>query len=222
MSDAYRKSPVRFDAEAEETQERDGWSVVLAFGDEGPGPWLTDLSHRRRWDCQAADLSAKRLFGFEVPGTPGDVSIHGDMVINRMNRTQAAMWHLGSGNPPATPDDPSVTELTDAHCMLAVVGPGTRSALECVTNLDLIPPGRPAPFLTQGPVLRIPCQVVTLGSECVVMTFARGYGQSFSEAWLHAAAPSGIRPAGERAFTGRFRRRSSRRSRPRSGPSRRR
>jgi hypothetical protein len=49
-------------------------------------------------------------------------------------------------------------------------------------------------------VLRIPCQVVTLDPECVVMTFARGYGQSFSEALLQSAGPVGLRPAGEKVF----------------------
>ena len=56
------------------------------------------------------------------------------------------------------------------------------------------------PFLTQGPVLHVPCQVVTFSTDLVVMTMARGYGETFAHAALHSGALAGLRPGGEEAF----------------------
>ena len=73
--------------------------------------------------------------------------------------------------------------------------------MEHVSSLDLFPPGRLAPFLTQGPVLRVACQIVTCGPDGALIALARGYGQTFADAMLHVAREVGLRPGGERAFT---------------------
>ena len=198
----FRRSPVTFDAPAAETEPRDGWTVILRYADEDdhPGPWLVDLSHRRRWDFQDRDIAAQTPMDLPVPREYGRVAVHGPLVINRMNRTQVSIWHLGDGPLPETPPIPGLTETTDGHCMLAFVGPGVPRALEHLTQLDLFDPARPTPFLTQGPVLRVPCQVVTFAPDLVVMTFARGYGETFARAALDAGPPGGLAPGGERRF----------------------
>ena len=197
-----RRSPVTFDGTPAETELRDGWTVVLRYRDEDdhPGPWLVDLSHRRRWDFQHRHLAAQTPMDLPVPSEYGQVGSHGPLVINRMNRTQVAIWHLGRGPSPTRPQATDFTETTDGHCMLAFVGPGVPQVLEHLTPLDLFDPARPIPFLTQGPVLHVPCQVVTFSTDLLVMTFARGYGETFANAALASGRLSGLAPGGEWRF----------------------
>ena len=105
MRTALRRSPVELPARAAATEQRDGWTVVLRYeGEERHGgPWLVDLSHRRRWDYQDRNVGAHTPMDLPVPPEFGEVGIHGPFVINRMNRTQAAIWHLGAGSPPKSP-----------------------------------------------------------------------------------------------------------------------
>ena len=199
---SFRRSPVVFDATPAATELRDGWTVVLRYVNEDrhPGPWLVDLTHCRRWDFQDADVETQTPMDLPVPEQYGQVGVHGPLVINRMNRTQVAIWHLGEGDPPSTPPRTGFTETTDGHGMLAFVGPGVPQALEHLTPLDLFDPARPTPFLTQGPVLRVPCQIVTFAANLAVMTFARGYGETFAQAALKSGAIEGLRPGGEGSF----------------------
>jgi len=196
MSTVFRQSPVIFDRKPAETTNRLGWEVVLEFEEEGDGPWLVDLSHLQRWDYQHTDLDSQKPFGLDVPARPGQVLLRNQILLTRMNRTQAMIVCLSSGDSTETPKAVGFTDITDAHCMLAVVGPGTPFVMEHVSNLDLFKPGRKMPFLTQGPVMHIPAQVVTLDANCVLMSFSRGYGQSFADAMLHAASGCDLRPGG--------------------------
>ena len=199
---AHRRSPVSFGATPAATESRDGWTIVLRYEHEvgHPGPFLVDLSHRPRWDYQHSQVATHRPMDLPVPERFGQVGVHGPLVINRMNRTQVAIWHLGDGPPPSTPPEPGFTETGDGHCMLAFVGAGVPEVLEHLTALDLFDPARPAPFLTQGPILHVPCQVVTLAPDLVVLTFARGYGETFARAALDSGEVSGLRPGGEETF----------------------
>ena len=204
MSTLCRQSPIIFDRKATEKEGADGWEVVLEFEAEGGGPWLVDLSHLQRWDCQDMALNAAAPFGLSMPAEPGEVFLESDKLIARMNRTQAMIVCLRSGDSLETQKAVGITDITDAYCMLAVVGPETPSVMEHVSNLDLFKPGRKMPFLTQGPVMHIPAQVVTLDVDCVLMSFSRGYGQSFADAMLHAASGCDLRPGGESVFNNRF------------------
>lgn len=199
---AFRRSPVSFGARVASTESRDGWTVVLRYeGEDGhPGPFLVDLSHRRRWDYQDSRVATHRPMGLPVPERFGEVGVHGPLVINRMNRTQVAIWHLSDEPPPTTPPEPGFTDTGDGHCMLAFVGAGVPEVLEHLTPLDLFDPARSAPFLTQGPILHVPCQVVTFADDLVVMTCARGYGETFARATLDSGEISGLRPGGEEIF----------------------
>ena len=66
---SFRRSPVTFDATPAETELRDGWTVVLCYEgeDDHMGPWLVDLSHRRRWDFQDRDIAAQTPMDLPVP-----------------------------------------------------------------------------------------------------------------------------------------------------------
>jgi len=203
---AYRRSPVSFGATPAATEPRDGWTVVLRYEGENahPGPFLVDLSHRCRWDYQDSEVATHRPMGLPVPERFGEVGVHGPLVINRMNRTQVAIWHLGAGAPPPMPPEPSFTDIGDGHCMLAFVGAGVPDVLEHLTALDLFDPAHATPFLTQGPILHVPCQVVTFAPDLVVMTLARGYGETFAEAALASGAIAGLRTGGVRVFSQAF------------------
>ena len=203
---AFRRSPVIFGATPAATESRDGWNVVLRYRGEcdHAGPFLVDLTHRHRWDYQDSRIATHRPMGLPVPERFGEVGVHGSLVINRMNRTQVAIWHLGPGPPPPTPPEIGFTDTGDGHCMLAFVGARVPEVLEHLTSLDLFDPARATPFLTQGPVLHVPCQVVTFAADLVVLTCARGYGETFAAAALHSGAIEGLRPAGEKTFNRRF------------------
>jgi len=204
MSAVFRQGPIIFNRQVARTTGHLGWEVVLEFEGEGNGPWLVDLSHLQRWDYQDMELDSTAPFGLSMPAEPGQVVLQDDKLIARMNRTQAMIVCLRTGDSIESPTAVGFTDITDAHCMLAVVGPATPGVMEHVSNLDLFNPGRKMPFLTQGPIMHIPCQVVTLSEECVLMSFSRGYGQSFADAILHAASGCDLRPGGESVFNNRF------------------
>ena len=208
---ARRRSPVRLDAGSSRVELRDGWEMAVdsesdRTSDAGsPRAGLVDLSHRARWDCQGRDIQTVQPFGLTVPPTAGEVAVDAGIMINRMNGTQAALWHVGPGAPPTPPTGPHLTDTTDSHCWLAIVGEAAPAVLERVTDLDLFDPARRRPFLTQGPILHVPCQIVTWREDLVLIAVSRGYGQTFVDALLASARHEGLRPAGERAFTDRVR-----------------
>lgn len=194
---ALRRSPVRFGAEPTRTTSRGGWTVALTYGDEGAGPWIVDLSHRRRLDVQDPNLGELALFGLTVPPDPGMVTFERGLVICRMNRTQASIWHLGSDSPPDPNADLRITDVGDGHCALAFLGPGAATVMEHLTSMDLMGTRRALPRLSQGPVVGVPCQVVTFSAEAVLMTMSRGYGRTFVDAAMVHARSTDLRPAGE-------------------------
>ena len=204
MSAVFRQSPVIFDRKAAEKKGSLGWEVVLEFEGEGGGPWLVDLSHLQRWDYQHTDLDSQKPLGLDVPAKPGQVLLQDKKMVTRMNRTQAMIVCFETGDSTETQTTGGFTDIMDALCMLAVVGPETPRVMEHVSNLDLFKPDRKMPFLTQGPVMHIPAQVVTLEGDCVLMSFSRGYGQSFADAMLHAASGCDLRPGGAGVFDKRF------------------
>ena len=165
-----RKSPISFDKEPARTEQRGGWEVALSYG-EGTGPFLL-----------------------------GQCLYEKGLLINRMNRTQCAVWHL-SGEAPATPEEHYCTETTDGLTLLAVTGKDVLALMEHVTTLDLGKPGLETPCLIQGPILHIPCQVVLFSRKeeeaTILFSFSRGYGQAMAEAILHAGKDLGLTPGGE-------------------------
>jgi len=204
MVSILRQSAVSFDAAPAKSEVSGNWSVVLEYEDEGEGPYVVDLSHRPRWDLQDAEIGGVLSLGIRVPDKPGQCVFEKGLLINRMNRTQASVWHL-SGETPAVPDDPAFTDTTDSTVFLAVFGQDLFAILEKLTALDFLDSSRQTPFLLQGPFSHVPCQIVTLdntpGKPGVLMTCSRGYARDMVGAILKAGAEFKLRPAGEQAFS---------------------
>lgn len=204
MAEIRRQSPVQFEVSPFETEVRDNWTVALAYSDEGDGPWLVDLSHKTRWDLQDASIGAMTVGDQAVPERPGECDLAGHTLINRMNGTQAAIFHLGAGLPDM-PDFSGYTDVTEATLFVALCGPRAFRVAEKLTNLDFMDPAQKPPFLLQGPFCHVPCQIVTLekqsdGAGGFLLTCSRGYGDSMVGAILEAGAEFGLRPAGENRF----------------------
>jgi hypothetical protein len=204
MEKILRRSPVSFQSRATKTEIRDHWSVVLEYDAEGQGPHLIDLSHRARWDVQDRDLLQIQPWGVIIPDSPGQCTLQNGVLINRMNRTQASVWHLG-GERLDIPAEAAYTDLTDATVFLALVGRDLFSITEKLTALDFLDPTQNVPFLLQGPFSHVPCQVVTLKREGersgMLLTCARGYARDMVAAILEAGKEFELRPAGENAFS---------------------
>ncbi|NNG00213.1 MAG: sarcosine oxidase subunit gamma SoxG [Desulfobacteraceae bacterium] len=204
MADIRRQSPMRFNTGPCRTEVRDNWTVTLAYDDEGDGPWLTDLAHKIRWDLQDGNIDAVKPSGLTIPASPGRCTLAGGTLINRMNGTQASIYHLGA-KAPALPDFAGYTDVSESMVFLALFGPGVFYIAEKLTNLDFMDPAGKAPFLLQGPFCHIPCQIVILektpdGSGGFLLTCSRGYGDSMVAAILKAGAEFNLRPAGENRF----------------------
>lgn len=204
MAEMRRQSPVRFAASPLKTEVRDNWAVALAYSDEGDGPWLVDLSHKTRWDLQNRDIDAMTVGDQTVPEAPGVCTLAGHTLINRMNATQASIYHLGGGAPDL-PDVSGYTNVSEATLFVALFGPRAFRVAEKLTNLDLMNPAPKAPFLLQGPFCHVPCQIATLekqsdGSGGFLLTCSRGYADSMIGAILEAGVEFGLKPAGENRF----------------------
>ena len=155
---------------------------------------------------QDGDIGAFTPCDLAVPEVPGQSILSGETLINRMNRTQASIWHLGA-QAPGLPDAAGYTDTSEATVFLALFGPKVFLLAEKLTNLDLTDPAKTAPFLLQGPFCHVPCQIVTLGktvddSGGFLLACSRGYGDSMVHAIFEAGAEFGLRPAGENRFNG--------------------
>jgi hypothetical protein len=203
MTSYQRMSPVSFSAIPVKTENRDSWTVVLEYKGEENGPWLIDLSHRSKWDLQDDKIAEIKPWEIAVSEKPGQCLLENGVLINRMNRTQASIWHL-SGDRLKTPDNSAYTDTTDATLFLALVGKQVFSITEKLTSLDFSDPGKKAPFLLQGPLSHVPCQVVVLAknedSSTILLTCSRGYAHDMVNAILEAGEEFGLQPAGENAF----------------------
>lgn len=204
MADMKRESPVKFSASPIKIEVHNNWTVALEYDNEGQGPWLVDLAHKTRWDLQDSQVGEQTPCDLTVPETPGACTFDGSTLINRMNRTQASIYHLGE-SAPAIPDFSGYTDVSESTVFLSLFGPKTFLIAEKLTNLDFIDPAKQEPFLLQGPFCHVPCQIVTLekstdGSGGFLLTCSRGYGDSMVGAILKAGVEFGLRPAGENRF----------------------
>ncbi len=205
MIEINRQSPVRFTQSPVKTERRANWTVALEYDGEADGPWLVDLAHKSRWDLQDRDVGRYAPCDLEVPDTPGACAFDGRTLVNRMNRTQASVFHLGAAAP-EMPDAPAYTDVSESTLFVALLGPKTFRVAEKLTSLDFLAPSRQTPYLLQGPFCRVPCQIVTLeisasGGGGFLLTCSRGYGDSMVQAILGAGAEFGLRPAGENRFS---------------------
>jgi len=204
MTEIKRESPVRFKSNSKKTEMRNNWTVALDYDDEGQGPWIVDLAHKTRWDLQNSKIGEAVVNDVAVPTHPGECTMADGLLINRMNGTQASIYHLGAVAP-ALPDYAGFTDVSESTVFVALFGPKTFRVAEKLTSLDFLDPNKQAPFLLQGPFCHVPCQIVTLeksadGSGGFLLTCSRGYGDSMIHAIMEAGAEFGLRPAGENRF----------------------
>ncbi len=203
METIVRRTPVVFDRPIKKNEIRDNWDVVLEYDNEGPGPYLIDLSHRSRWDIQDNNLDRFKPWELNIPETPGHCLLKNGLLINRMNRTQAAIWHL-AGEKLDEPDDSAYTENTDGTVFLGIYGTDVFAIAEKLTSLDFLDPYQEAPFLLQGPFAHVPCQIVTMEKTAersgILLTCSRGYARDMVHVIMDAGAEFGLQPTGENAF----------------------
>jgi hypothetical protein len=163
-----------------------------------------DLAHKTRWDLQNGQVGELTTRRSGVPQTPGECTFAGHTLINRMNRTQAAIYHLGAAAP-VMPDFPGYTDVSEATLFVALFGPNAFRVAEKLTNLDFLDPAKTAPFLLQGPFCHVPCQIVTLekdadGTGGFLLDLQPGLRRQHGSRHLEAGAEFGLRPAGENRF----------------------
>jgi len=203
MLEIKRKSPVEFDQKPARTESRNGWTVALEYDNEGNGPHVMDLSHLPRWDVQDSALDSIEPAGGTIPQTPGECILSDGILINRMNRTQAAVWHL-LADMDEMPAESPFTDVTEATLFLAIVGKEAFSIAEKLSALDFHDPQKTPPFLSQGPLSHVPCQLVTLSRDAdssgLLFTCSRGYARDMVRAVTAAGAEFGLHPAGEDRF----------------------
>lgn len=204
MKDIQRVSPVVFKSTPLKTEKRDNWEVVMEYKGETDGPCLVDLSHRQRFDLQDANLSAMTPLGINIPAEIGKSVLDNGILANRMNRTQVSLFNLGQ-DIVTMPGDPGYTEVTESTLCVALMGKEVFRICEKLTALDFMDPERVAPFLFQGPLSHVPCQIVTLSKEGdksgIILTCSRGYGRDMIHSILDAGAEFKLAPAGEKRFS---------------------
>lgn len=204
MVEIKRYSPVAFKASSKRSEVRDNWTVVLEYEGEGPGPYLVDLSHITRVDLQSSSLESITPFGVTIPAIPGESVLQEGVLINRMNRIQASIFCL-SGKRADIPNESCYTETTEVGICMAIIGKDLFSITEKLTSLDFMDPARKSPFLYQGPMSHVPCQIITLSRDGaksgIIFTASRGYGQDMVHAIMDAGEEFGLKPAGEDKFT---------------------
>ncbi|MFZ5642498.1 MAG: sarcosine oxidase subunit gamma SoxG [Bacillota bacterium] len=178
---------------------------MLEYSNEGRGPFLVDLTHKAKWDLQDKNLDQRKTLGLDIPASTGACAFQKGVLINRMNGTQSAIWHL-LADAPELPGEPGYTDVTECTVFLALFGPNALAIAEKLTALDLMDPKKQTPFLLQGPFSHVPCQVVLLErgrgfDGGLLLTCSRGYARSMVHAILDAGAEFGLRPAGEQRFS---------------------
>jgi glycine cleavage system aminomethyltransferase T len=98
------------------------------------------------------------------------------------------------------------TDVADGFATFAVVGPGCMDVLGKLSPVDMDSPGKTYPCAAQAPVEDIPCLIVRLNGNGnipgLIISVARGYGQSFLDMFLDAGNEYGITVAGWERFQG--------------------
>lgn len=203
MDQILRRSPVLFRAKPKKILQKNRFQVVLEFENEDGNNHVMDLSHICKWDVQSSDLSNHSPMGIDIPGQILGCRLENQVLISRMNRTQASIWHLSSQAPPL-PDEAVFTDVTESFAALAIFGENLEKILEKITTLNLLDSQRESPFLTQGPVAHTGCQIISFCRQDrvpgILLSCSRGYGRDMTDIVLDAGREFGLRPAGMDRF----------------------
>jgi len=191
------RSPVKLKGRPVKTETRDGWQIVSEYAEKGKGPHIVDLSHFARWDIQDRNPGHVQPYGDMIPEIPGQISLHPDLLIGRLNSTQAVAWHFSDPTPPI-PQTEAFTDITEAAVALALAGPFIFDIAEKLCALDLGDPLKKPPFLVQGPFSHVPCHIWVLRRTdsvgCIALTCSRGYAHDMVISILEAGAEWNIYP----------------------------
>jgi hypothetical protein len=152
MSEIKRQSPVRFKVSPTKSEVRDNWTVALEYDDEGQGPWLVDLAHKTRWDLQDSQVGEQTPCDLAVPAVPGACTFANDTLVNRMNRTQASIYHLGA-EAPGMPDFSGYTDVTESTVVPGPVRPQRIFRRRKADQPGFSGSGQANPFSAAGPLL---------------------------------------------------------------------
>ncbi len=198
-----RRSPVTLKGRPAKTEIRDGWRIVSRYSGNAQGPHIIDLSHFSRWDIQDDALEQVEPYGSKIPAKPGQIFMDINLLIGRLNRTQAIAWHFAPEKP-VFPQTKAFTDITDAAVAIALTGPWVFDLAEKLCALDLSEPDKNPPFLVQGPFSHVPCHIWVLHHEdsrgWIALTCSRGYAGDMVNGVLEAGAQWGILPEGEDRF----------------------
>ena len=202
MTQTNKLSPVSFTTNAIRSEERNGFQVAVEFPNEGTDHFI-DLSHLTKWDVQDRELSNYHPGGVDIPLKPLESTLKNKILINRMNNTQASVWHI-SGEDQQLPDEPGYTDVTDSSAFFAIIGETVSSIAEKLSYLNLFDPEKSAFFLTQGPFAHVACQIVSFNKDgCVpgiLLTCMRGYARDMVDVVMNAGNEFGLKPAGIAKF----------------------
>jgi len=165
---------------------------------------LVDVSHMPQWISGAGGLGELDSDGWNVPRNPGQVEIQKSHLIVRLTPTECRVMALGDER--ATLTGAGTTDVTDGFATFAVVGPRCMDVLGKLSPVDLDAPGQTCPCAAQAPVEDIPSLIVRLNGTGdipgLIISVARGYGQSFLDLLLDAGNEYGITVAGWERFQG--------------------
>ncbi len=205
MIEIQRYSPVSFGIIPKRIETRENWKIALEYeGEDADIPFIVDLSHRTRFDVQDSSLSSVRHFGITIPDIPGQSIFENGFIVSRMNRTQASLWHIAGKEIPEMPAESAYTDVTESTMFIALIGKDIFSIAEKICALDFFDLEKQAPFLFQGPICHVPCQIVTLKKQGnlpgFLFTCSRGYGMVMTNAVMEAGKEFGLKPAGEDFF----------------------
>ena len=200
-----RMSPVRMPLEADKTEVRNHFEVVLAYGGETSGPSLVDLSHLSKWEIDGAnpDEQLKKM-GLTLPGKPGQAFLSDEKAVCRLTPTRALIWDFRDGEGDAWKEAKVSNDLTDGSALFFMTGEALLSIMERLTELDLKFKKDSNLLFLQGPVVGIPAKIL-LGMNQkhqtgMFISVGRGFGQSLVDAILSAGEEADISPAGENIF----------------------
>ena len=199
-----RRSPVIMKGWTTKNEVRKGRPIVSGYSEDDKRPYIIDLSHFARWDIQDRNLRYVQPYGDMIPEIPGQIFIHPDLLIGRLNATQAVAWHF-SDPAPSIPQTEAFTDITDAAVALALAGPFIFDTAEKLCALDLADPLKKTPFLLQGPFSHVPCHLWILwrtdSGGCMAITCSRGYAHDMVNSILEAGAQWNITPLESGFFT---------------------
>ena len=192
-----RRSPIKLKGQSIKTEIRDGWPIVSGYACRDKGLHFVDLSHFSRWDIQDKRLDQIQPYGDVIPEIPGQIFMNKNLLIGRLNSTQAVAWHF-SELKPSLPQTEAFTDITDAAVALALVGPTVFEMAEKLCALDLADPSKKPPFLVQGLFSHVPCHIWVIDRTDfgghMALTCSRGYAHDMVISILEAGAEWNIYP----------------------------